>query len=150
MSTGKFKTEAAYVGSIIKNELKAKFPGVLFSVKSQTYAGGDSINIRFTGTKETIGIYKDVKAITYKYQQGHFDGMTDMYVNDNTTKGPTVKYLFVDMDTEEMRKEYLPTFLKNWGLTEEEFKEANHTYNPRLGQWSSQLLFREFNNAFEI
>lgn len=148
--TGSFKTEAAYVGSIIKNELKAKFPKVKFSIKSQTYSGGDSLNVRFTATKETIGIYKEVKSIASKYEAGRFDGMTDMYEYTNKTEGPTVKYLFVDMNTDEMKKEYLPTFLKEWGLTEEEFNTANHVYNTRLGEWSSQKMHREFNREYNI
>lgn len=150
MYNNKFKTEAAYVAFLIKNELKAKFPGTVFSVKSDTYSMGNSVNVRFTGTKENIGIYKEVKAIAENYKAGHFDGMTDSYEYTNRTEGPTAKYIFVDMNTEQMKKEYLPIFLFNWNLTEDEFHAADRTFNPRLGSWSSQLLHREFTKEFNI
>lgn len=59
----------------IRIELKAKFPGVKFSIKTSRYSGGDSINIYWTDGPTT----DQVESISRKYKGGHFDGMTDCY-----------------------------------------------------------------------
>lgn len=92
-----FKTEAAYVASIIKNELKATYPRVKFSVRSQVFSMGDSVDISYTKGKDTPTC-ADVEKIVKKYQAGHFDGMTDSYEYSNKTDGPTAKYVFVRED----------------------------------------------------
>ncbi len=59
----------------IRIELKHVFPKIKFSVKTESYSGGCSINIKWTdGPNE-----RQVKEITSKYQYGHFDGMNDIY-----------------------------------------------------------------------
>lgn len=89
-----YKTESAYVASIIKAELKAKFPGIKFSVRSETFAGGDAVNVSYDkGSKAPV--QKEVETVVNKYQAGHFDGMTDCYEYTNKTEGPTVKYVSV-------------------------------------------------------
>jgi len=59
----------------IRKELKAKFPGIKFSVQSESFAGGDAIDIDWTDgpTRE------EVEKIIAKYRRGNFDGMTDSY-----------------------------------------------------------------------
>jgi hypothetical protein len=59
----------------IRIELKRAFPDVKFSVKSDSYSGGNSIDIFWTDGPTT----EQVEKITGKYQQGSFDGMTDCY-----------------------------------------------------------------------
>ncbi len=59
----------------IRQELKEKFPGIKFSVKSSTFAGGDDININWTDGATV----EEIETITNKYQEGHFDGMNDCY-----------------------------------------------------------------------
>ncbi len=77
----------------IKRELKLKFPGVKFSVKSEGYSGGNSVSVRWTDGPRV----EDVKKITSKYEMGHFDGMTDSYEYDRRNVWPEVfggtKYL---------------------------------------------------------
>ncbi|MBA4192508.1 MAG: hypothetical protein C0467_31460 [Planctomycetaceae bacterium] len=59
----------------IRRELKRKFPGVKFSVTSDSFAGGNSIDVKWTdGPTE-----RDVKAIAYRHSAGSFDGSTDSY-----------------------------------------------------------------------
>ena len=60
----------------IRTELKASFPGIKFSVRGESFAGGDSIDVRW-GDGPTV---KEVDSIISKYQYGRFDGMQDMYV----------------------------------------------------------------------
>lgn len=63
----------------IRTELKRAFPGVKFSITSKSYSGGNSVDIHWTDGPTS----KEVEAITSKYQQGSFDGMTDSYDYDS-------------------------------------------------------------------
>jgi hypothetical protein len=63
----------------IRGELKVKFPGIKFSVRSSR-SGGSSIDIGWTDGPTV----EQVAAITGKYSLGHFDGMTDCYSFDPT------------------------------------------------------------------
>ena len=68
-------SEQARGAKNIRKELKVAFPGIKFSVRSNSFAGGNSINIEWTEgpTRE------EVENIANKYEQGSFDGMTDCY-----------------------------------------------------------------------
>lgn len=63
----------------IRIELKRAFPGIKFSVRSDTFSGGDSIDVSWElGPKD-----EEVSAITNKYQEGSFNGMEDIYELDD-------------------------------------------------------------------
>lgn len=62
----------------LRIELKRVFPEVKFSVRSESYSGGCSINVGWTDGPLT----EDVEKISGKYQEGSFDGMTDCYNYD--------------------------------------------------------------------
>ena len=68
----------------IRIQLKRAFPGIKFSVTSEVFSGGDSINIKWamgpTG--------REVEAITARYQEGHFNGMEDIYENNRENVWP--------------------------------------------------------------
>jgi hypothetical protein len=89
-------SRAATCAAAIRKELKEKFPGVKFSVRSETYAGGDSVRINWTDGPE----HAEVEAIAAKYEAGSFDGMTDMYVynRDRDPDRPCVKFVFVSKE----------------------------------------------------
>jgi hypothetical protein len=70
----------------IKIELARAFPGVKFSVKSSSFSGGNSIDIHWTLGPTS----EEVKAITDKYQDGHFDGMDDSHHYDNSSFGEAI------------------------------------------------------------
>jgi hypothetical protein len=59
----------------IRLELKRAFPGIVFSVKSRRFSGGDAIDIRWIDGPVTA----QVDAIANRYKAGTFDGMTDSY-----------------------------------------------------------------------
>jgi hypothetical protein len=63
------------IGSQIKKELKAAFPGITFSVRYSSFAGGNSVDISWLFGPTT----GQVEAISNKYQAGHFNGMEDIY-----------------------------------------------------------------------
>lgn len=78
----------------IRTELKRAFPGVKFSVRSEKYSGGDSVNIGWTDGP----LLDAVKTITDKYQEGHFNGMEDIYEHNHNNLWPGcfggAKYIF--------------------------------------------------------
>jgi hypothetical protein len=76
----------------LKADLETNFPGVKFSVKSKSFSMGDSIDASWTDGPT----YQQVDLIARTYQEGHFDGMTDMYEYDNTKKFEkgSAKYVF--------------------------------------------------------
>jgi len=67
-------SDHALAAKNIKEELRRTFPGVPFSVRYNG-RGGASVKITWTDgpTRE------DVVKVTGKYQEGHFDGMEDIY-----------------------------------------------------------------------
>jgi hypothetical protein len=69
---------AALGSKNLKRELQRAFPGIKFSVSSESYSGGDSITVRWTLGPST----DEVKAISNKYKKGHFNGMEDIYETD--------------------------------------------------------------------
>lgn len=70
----------------IREELHRAYPGIKFSVKSQSYSGGDSVNVYWVmGPTE-----KEVDAIISKYKDGYFDGMQDMHIHDNSVEHAAV------------------------------------------------------------
>jgi len=76
---------AAELAKIIRKELKANFPGQKFSVRSSNYAGGSSIDIRWTDGP-TQG---DVDLVVKPLQRVSFDGMIDLkeYLGDFEYEG---------------------------------------------------------------
>lgn len=70
----------------MKKELALAFPGVKFSVKSESYSGGNSITVYWTDGPAT----PDVETITGKYQYGDFNGMEDIYEYDNSAMSKAI------------------------------------------------------------
>ncbi len=72
---GENASSLVVAGKNIRAMLKAAFPGVKFSVTSERFSGGNSIDIAWQDGPRT----KDVQDITGRFQQGNFDSMTDCY-----------------------------------------------------------------------
>lgn len=70
---GSGKSRAAIGAGNLKKELAKAFPGIKFSVSSEQYAGGNSIDVDWTDGPTT----EQVKKISDRYQECDFDGMTD-------------------------------------------------------------------------
>jgi len=71
------------VAAAIRKELKRHFPGIKFSVRSEYFSGGSSVDVSWN-----FGPTEDaVRAIIMKYQHGWFDGMTDCYEYEDTVVG---------------------------------------------------------------
>lgn len=63
----------------IRTELKRAFPGIKFSVTSQCFAGGDSIDVSWVDGPTT----EEIDKILNKYEEGSFNGMEDIYEYNN-------------------------------------------------------------------
>ena len=61
-------TTAAKAAKLIRTELKKTFPEAKFRVRSNNYAGGDSVYVNWTDGPTD----EQVSDITAKYQYGHF------------------------------------------------------------------------------
>lgn len=84
------KSSQAAAAAAIREELKEHSPDFKFSVRSDSFAGGDSVHISWTDGPTTT----EVDNIVKKYQYGHFDGMNDMYENSNRREDiPQSKYV---------------------------------------------------------
>lgn len=64
----------ADTAKLVRKALKSSFPGVKFSVRSDTYAGGASIHVAWVDGPTTA----DVKTVTNRFQGADFDGMQDL------------------------------------------------------------------------
>jgi Large polyvalent protein associated domain 29 len=78
MSTTEYRSPryltCAETAKLLRAQLKRDFPGQKFSVRSDTYAGGASIRVRWTdGPKRA-----DVDKVCQLYAGASFDGMIDL------------------------------------------------------------------------
>jgi hypothetical protein len=65
---------AKETATLIRQALRAGWPGVKFSVRTRTYAGGASVDVKWTdGPTED-----EVRATTNRYRGASFDGMRDL------------------------------------------------------------------------
>ncbi len=118
------------IGKIVKAELKKVFPNVKFSVTSDY----NSVRVSWTNGV-TIAM---VEAVTSKYKQGHFDGMTDSYDYSNKRDDvPQVDYVFLSRDiSEDIYEakfiEYKKYYL-DWENLKDMYDNSVHMqgYNPR-------------------
>jgi hypothetical protein len=70
------RLSCAETAKLVRRTLRNEFPGVKFSVRSKTYAGGASISVSWTGGPgEAV-----VRAKVNRYAGADFDGMADMKV----------------------------------------------------------------------
>lgn len=108
-------TEAAEAAKAIKKELQRHWPKIKFSVKSEYYSMGNSVNVSWTyGPTE-----RQVRKIIDKYQHGSFDGMTDSYNYRKTTTAHSAKYVSGSRNipyevSEQIQKDYAAALGVEW------------------------------------
>lgn len=114
----KYVTQAAKTAKAIRQELKSLFPSIKFQIRSETYSGGNSVNIGYTD-----GVcQKTIESVVNKYQQGKFNSMEDIYEITNRDESiPQVKYIFVDR---KMSNEVLEQLLVEIGLTMDQYQDG--------------------------
>jgi hypothetical protein len=65
----------AGTAQLIREALKVAFPGIKFSVTSDTFANGSSVHIGYTDGPT----WREVETITGQFKSGHFNSMEDIY-----------------------------------------------------------------------
>lgn len=104
-----YTSSHAGASAAVKAELQAAFKGIKFSVTSDSYSGGNSVHISWIDGPTTA----EVKAISDKYQYGHFNGMEDIYENTNDRDDiPQVKYVSESRKMSEEVEALTPEFTK--------------------------------------
>jgi hypothetical protein len=92
------KSDHALAAANIRRELAQAFPTIKFAIRSKSYSGGDSVDIRWSLGPTS----KAVEAITNKYQEGSFNGMIDLYEYSSdrtfTATHGSAKYVFCHRD----------------------------------------------------
>jgi hypothetical protein len=95
-------SQQAACAKAIKQELKISFPLIKFSVKSESFAGGDAVRISWIDGPAS----KSVEEITDKYQYGHFNGMEDIYEYSNDVENiPQSKYVTTSREISTEKRE---------------------------------------------
>lgn len=147
------KTTHAQASKMMKAELKKAYPETKFSVRSESFAGGNAIRIEWTeGPQE-----KDVKQITDKYQYGSFNGMIDCYEYTNSRDDiPQVKYVSTNRKiTAETTAKAIKRINKDFGLNisyviapSKWEKDTNYItiddeYLPNMNCYTNQFVYRQ-------
>lgn len=125
----------------IRQDLKKAFPGVKFSVRSDTFSMGNSVDVSWTDgpTDEAVS------AIVRKYQYGHFDGMVDMYEYSNKREDiAQVKFVQTHRTmSDEIRDKIIKSH--NDKFCEEGQINDINAWNNDAQCWNSTLIYRYFN-----
>jgi hypothetical protein len=83
-------TTHAQAAKLIRQDLKKVFPSTKFEVRSSSFAGGNSVDIRWNNGPTD----NQVDEVVGKYQYGSFDSMQDLYEHTNRRKDiPQVKFV---------------------------------------------------------
>ena len=93
------KTEyltCAQTAAMVRNNLKQRFPGVKFGVRSKTYSGGSSITVDWADGPSS----DEVSSVCKLYEGSTFDGMVDLKTTHTTLlasdKGVRVVHMGAD------------------------------------------------------
>ncbi|WP_086931571.1 LPD29 domain-containing protein [Agarilytica rhodophyticola] len=97
------RSPQAQVAAIIRKGLKTH--GIKASVRSEGYAGGNSVTIDLVD--QPPWVVKAIQRETSKYKRGSFNAMEDIYEHSNKRDDiPQVKFLFVqNRYSEEVKKD---------------------------------------------
>jgi hypothetical protein len=92
----------AETAKLVRSALKAAFPGITFSVRSETYSMGASITVSWTdGPTE-----RQVNDVTDRYRRSDFDG------SDDSTKNRPDTLIAFDADFISGSRTLSPTFVQ--------------------------------------
>jgi hypothetical protein len=128
----------AQASGVIKKLLKKAFPRTKFRVRSDSFAGGNSVDIDWVDGPTRARVEELVK----KYQYGRFDGMQDLYESNNVDRSlPQVKYVQAQRDISPATKEHIKAEIaKKFGIDMNDDASVRDKFNA----WPSDLIYREF------
>lgn len=136
----KVKSIQAEVAQTIRKELKKKFPSIKFSVRSESFAGGNSIDIDYINGVPA----DDIRKIVNKYESGHFDGMTDCYNYHPGRDYPTAKFVMVNRRiTEDIREKTKKDIAEKYGIKN---INDNQEWFNKFQAWPDNVVYRELVN----
>jgi hypothetical protein len=134
------KTAHAAAASAIRKELKEAFPDVKFTVRSECFAGGNSVRVKWTDGPIT----DDIDRIIRKYQYGTFDWLTDCYNADSIINEiPQVKYV---THYREMSDDVREKIRRTQGLYYG-FKIEDEEYYQKFMAYGRTIIYRCFNET---
>lgn len=121
----------------IRKVLKETFPTIKFSVNSKSFSGGDSVSIRWIDGPTT----DQVDLLVKDYQEGDFNGMIDMYENNNTRSDiPQVKYVLPAREISETAKtNMINDLVKKFGIIN---KDDDKEWFNKFYAWKDQVVYR--------
>lgn len=130
------KTQHAQTAQAIRKVLKESFPTVKFSVRSEGFAGGDAVRVKY----ENGPTREEVEKLIRKFESGHFNGMEDIYEYDNLRSDiPQVKYVQITRDfSKELEESTKKEIAEKFGIeigNEEDWKK-------KMGYWSSIVVYQ--------
>lgn len=114
------KSSHANCAKAIREELKKAFPDFNFSVRSESFAGGDAVRVSWENGPTT----DQVEEITKKYAYGRFDSMQDLSYSVHNDNLPQAKYVTTYREFSEDIKEAVTNEVKRIHPNIEE-----HVYN---------------------
>lgn len=139
-------SEQAQAAKAIRTKLKATWPGVTFKVTSESFAGGNAVDVRWTDGPTD----RQVESLIHWHEEGTFDGMTDSYTYDRIHPNiPQAKYVQTQRSysltakreaVDYMNQRYGWTLRLKEGSTYGEIDPASDSINEGAGGWKSQRM----------
>ena len=127
------KTSHAAASAAIKAELSKAFPSVKFSVRSDSFSMGNSVDISWQNGPTVA----QVEAISQKYQYGSFNGMEDIYETTNYRDDiPQAKWV---SEHREVSEELIKQVAEQLGQLH---KFPENDYRENADQTSRRLLYK--------
>lgn len=124
----------APAAKLIRQELKAAFAGVKFSVISDN----NSVRVSYSDGPTT----EDVEAIIGKYQEGSFNGMEDIYEYTNRQDFAQARYVFIDREWTMETKQYAFRILGIAQENELDWRSDDRCNNSEYARrWFSKTTF---------
>lgn len=142
-------SEQAQVAKLIRQYCKSI--GVKCHAKSESFSMGDAVS--WTVYDQPPAVYKQISDYAAKFQEGHFNGMEDIYeYSNNRDDLPQTKYCHGKNEFSDELKQAAWDVIRNL-YTEaaeapESFKDAG---NVRIGNdWADATIWRFLNGSIDM
>lgn len=128
-------SEQARAAKAIREKLKVAYPGIKFNVRSDSFAGGNSVDVSWQDGPTG----RQVEELIHWHEAGTFDGMTDMYEYDRVHPNiPQAKYVQTQRSMSDDAKRDTVAYLNQyWGwdlrlIQRPAWSHGKHTYPAYL------------------
>ena len=99
--------------SMVKQFVKSKYPSVVCSVKSSSFANGSSLDVYLSnpnGSEVEVSIFKDVERFADQFEYGRYNGMDEMYDYYETSGLKTEKGMEIEAGVKYVHTNNKPAF----------------------------------------